>query len=401
MNAKKQNNNLLIFLIGSIVAIGPLSIDMYLPGFLTMSHDFGVTEQKLSYTLTSYFAGFAIGQLFYGPILDRFGRKKPLIIGMMIYMVASIVLSMATSLSTFVVFRFIQALGASSGVVSSFSIIRDKFDGANAAKILSSVVLVMGAAPIFAPMMGSYFTGNFGWRYIFYFLAFFSIFIALMVRFLLHNVKEADPNAAFELKSVARNYWSTLKNRVFISYNLAGSFAMAIMFAYISSISYILLTMYEVSNESFSILFGLNAFGFIMGGQANRFLLRWIEVKTLTYIAVGVAIALSITFMIVTSFGMPSIPTLSALLVSVLFTTGFINPNTTALSLDSVDEHIGLASALTGSTRMILGAVVSIIIGSIHEGVLQSISVVFVAFSTLTLVTILIANKYKPEELKN
>ena len=390
--SKKQTRTL-ILLVGSIVAIGPLTIDMYLPGFLNIAKDFGVVEQKISYTLTSYFVGISIGQLFYGPILDRFGRKKPLLIGLSIYVLASICIAFTPSLPIFVALRFIQALGASSGIVASFAIIRDKFNSTDAAKVLSSVILVMGVAPIIAPTMGGFFTQHFGWRYIFFFLAAFAMLVIISLHYFLKQTKVSDRSSVFRLVPIVKNYVITLKNRQFLFFNLAGSFAMGIMFAYISSIAYIMLTIYGVSQQKFSILFALNAFGFIMGGQVNRYFLRKYSLLRITYVASFATIILSLTFAILAVVVKLPLAVVSAFLVLILFTTGFVNPNSTALSLDKVSKNIGLASALNGSTRMILGALVSVFIGMLNSTTLVPMTAFFLVLSICTLVFIRIADK--------
>lgn len=387
----KKQTQILVLIIGSIVAIGPLTIDMYLPGFLNIAQDFGVSEHQISYTLTSYFIGISIGQLLYGPILDRFGRKKPLLIGLFIYMVASILIAFSPNLTSMVVLRFVQALGASSGVVASFAIIRDKFDGVEAAKVLSSVILVMGVAPIIAPTLGGFFTEHFGWRYIFYFLAFFAVLVMIFVRIFLTKVKASDLASEFKFKPILKNYRRTLKNRQFFYYHLAGSFAMGIMFTYISSIAYVLLTIYEVSQQTFSLLFALNAFGFIMGGQVNRLLLKKFSILKLTNAALICTIALSASLLILVQTVSLPLWAMSTFLVLILFTTGFVNPNTTALSLDNVTKNIGLASALNGSSRMILGALVSVFIGLINGTTMVPMASFFLGLSLATLIVVRMA----------
>lgn len=375
----------LILLIGSIVAIGPLTIDMYLPGFLTIAQHFGVLENQVSYTLTSYFIGISIGQLLYGPILDRFGRKRPLLIGLSIYTVASVLIALSPSLKFFIAMRFIQAVGASSGIVASFAIVRDKFRGADVAKVLSSVILVMGVAPIVAPALGGYFSAHFGWRSIFYFLAGFGATVSLCVQLYLTKVKASDLASVFKFRPILSKYRQTLQNRKFLFYHLAGSFAMGIMFAYISSIASILLTLFAVSQKQFSLLFALNAFAFILGGQANRYLLRKYSPLQISYVAGGFTLFLSILFFVFSANVITTLTVLSIFLVSILFCTGIVNPNATAMSLDSVEKNIGLASALNGSSRMIIGATVSISIGFADSTNVAPMALFFIGLSTFTL----------------
>ena len=395
MNPKQKRT--LILLIGSIVAIGPLTIDMYLPGFLNIAQDFGVLENQVSYTLTSYFIGISIGQLLYGPILDRFGRKKPLLIGLSIYSIASVLIAISPSLEFFIAMRFVQAMGASSGIVASFAIVRDKFSGNEVAKILSSVVLVMGVAPIIAPTLGGFFSAHYGWRSIFYFLAVFGVVVIICVHLYLTKIKASDLTSVFKLKPILKNYIKTLQNRPFLFNHLAGSFAMGIMFAYISSIAYILLTLYSVSQEQFSLLFALNAFGFIMGGQANRYFLRKYNVLKISYVAGGFTLFFSVLFFVFATTTTLSLSVFSTFLVAILFCTGLVNPNATAISLGSVDKNIGLASALNGSSRMVVGATVSVCIGFIDSASIVPMTLFFIGLSLTTLLFLRLGSKAKTQ----
>jgi DHA1 family bicyclomycin/chloramphenicol resistance-like MFS transporter len=205
------------------------------------------------------------------------------------------------------------------------------------------------------------------------------------VHLYLTKVKASDLTSVFKLKPILKNYVKTLQNRKFLFYHLAGSFAMGIMFAYISSIAYILLTLYKVSQEQFSLLFALNALGFIMGGQANRYFLRKYSVLQISYVAGSFTLMFSILFFAFAATTTLSLTVFSVFLVAILFCTGLVNPNATAMSLGSVETNIGLASALNGSSRMIIGATVSVGIGFIDSTSLVPMTLFFIGLSITTL----------------
>ena len=175
------NRIFLIFILGIIAAIGPFTIDMYLPGFQRIADDLGTTEREVTFTLTSYFTGIAAGQLVYGPIVDKYGRKKPLLIGLSIYIIAAILIAVSSSVHFMIGFRFVQALGACAGIVASTAIITDVYPPAYRARAFSSIALVMGVAPLIAPAIGSYFIIHADWEYIFCFLAAFALVVATVI----------------------------------------------------------------------------------------------------------------------------------------------------------------------------------------------------------------------------
>ncbi|MCB0687277.1 MAG: multidrug effflux MFS transporter [Saprospiraceae bacterium] len=387
----KKQTTLLITLIGSIAALGPFTIDMYLPGFPDIAKYYHTDEKQVAYTLTSFFIGISIGQLIYGPLLDRFGRKQPLLIGLSLYLVASLICVFAPNLFTLIFMRFIQALGGSVGMVAGSSIIRDIFETKDVAKMLSSVILVMGAAPIIAPSLGSYLIHHFGWKMIFVFLTIVSALIITGIYFFLNVGRGADESIILKLPNIFRNYWHTLQKREFLLYSISGSIAMAILFAYISTIPFILMSIYGVSQTTFGWLFGLNAFGFILGSQINRLALLRFQLKPLT---IGVALfcaIISLTFLILAFSIQIPLFLFSVLIFFILFSLGIVNPNATALSLDKISENVGLATALNGSLRMGIAAFVSGLAGSLYNGTVFPLLIMMFVLSCLALLSLLFA----------
>lgn len=367
MQISKRERLILILILGCIAAIGPFTIDMYLPGFPKIAAYFGESKKHVSYTLTSYFIGISLGQLIYGPLLEKFGRKKPLVTGLSIYTLASVSIAFSFSLEMMIGLRFLQALGASVGMVAGKSMIRDRFDTVEVARMLSSILLVMGVAPIIAPSLGSFFIHHFGWQSIFLFLFVIGTLIVLSVIFFLKETRGYDKTVQLKIIPIAQSYWKTLKDKHFFRYTLASSVAIGILFTYIASIPFVFMEIYQVSERTFGWLFGLNAAGFILGSQVNRYLLKNIDLQKLTNLIALIMAIISVIFLTLGySFHIPLF-VFCVLTFSILFMLGFVNPNATALSLDKFKSNIGIANALNGSLRMATGAIVSALVGYFYD----------------------------------
>lgn len=364
---KKQQNGLILIL-GSVAALGPFSIDMYLPGFPAIAEDLNTDISKVALTLTSYFVGISVGQLIYGPILDRYGRKKPLLIGMVIYIMAVLGCAAAPDVYSLIALRALMALGGCVGMVASRAIIRDRFPVSEIARVFSTLILVMGVAPIVAPTLGGLVISNFNWRFVFIFLAILSTIVTFLIFRFLEESHAPDKEVSLRPNRVAIEYWKVLSNSTFLVYGLAGSLAMAAMFAYIGDSSFVLMELYGFSEQSYGWIFGSNAAGFIIGSQVNRYILKKREPKVITYVfailMVGVALSLALGNM----YALMSMPVLISLLFLFMFFLGFVNPNTQALALEPFSKNAGIASALVGSLRMFSGAVATALISIFHDG---------------------------------
>src|SRR5690606_30691082 len=364
MTHTKINKNFLIFLLGILAALGPFTIDMYLPGFQRIAEDLYTDDQHVAFTLTSYFIGIALGQLFYGPIVDKYGRKKPLLFGLGIYILAAIGCALSTSIDMMIGMRFLQALGGCVGMVASTAIISDVYEVQYRARAFSSIMLVMGVAPLIAPSVGSFFVTEWDWYVIFYFLAFFAFLVMLMIQFFLPETSQYMHSNKLKINEILKAYWEVLQNKTFLFYTLAGSIAMSILFAYISSASFIFLTYYGLDKMTFSVLFAINASGIISGSYLNGLLTRKLNyIKISNYASIILTILVLVILLIV--WFNPQIPYQFVVvgLFSILFTIGFINPNATAASLAPFTDKSGTASALGGAIRMGVGAMVAAAIG--------------------------------------
>ena len=358
----------LIIILGAIAALGPLSIDTYLAAFPEISKDLHTEINYVSLSLTAYFIGIAIGQLINGPLLDRYGRKKPLLFGLSIYVLASIACSFSTSIEMLVALRFTMALGGSVGMVATRAVIRDNCEHNDIARAFSALILVMGLAPILAPMLGGIILQSFGWRPIFWFLGAYALLIALAVLFLLRESKEADSSVSLNPISVLKNYWALLSDQRFLLYALAGCAGMAAMFTYISASPFVVREVLAMDEIYFGWIFGGNALGYIAASQLNRLLLQRLDIKVLSK---RIALLFGFTGLLLLIVVLGGISNPLVFLITQFFflsMLGFINPNMQALALEPFPKQAGAASALVGGLRMLMGTIASGTVALWHDG---------------------------------
>ena len=270
----KQQRFVVILILGLLSAIGPFSIDMYLPGFPAIAKDLNTTVDYVSYSLASFFVGISLGQLICGPLLDRFGRKRPLIVGLVIYIIASIGCAISTSIEMLVVFRLFQALGGCVGSVAPRAIIRDIFPLNENAKIFSLMILILGVSPLLAPTVGSYTIALYGWPLVFVILTVVTVLILVAVIFWLPESKEPDPTFSLKPAPIINSFYSVLCNPQFYTYAFTGAVASAGLFAYLSGSPFVFMNLYGVTEQQYGWIFALIASGLIISSQLNTQLLK-------------------------------------------------------------------------------------------------------------------------------
>ncbi len=357
----------ILLILGALSAFGPLAIDFYLPAFPAMAHAFATDVEHVQLSLAAYFVGLALGQLFYGPLADRYGRRWPLLAGVTLFTLASLACAFAPSLDWLIAARFVQALGGCAGMVITRAVVRDSCDPVQGAKVFSQLMLVMGLAPILAPLGGGLLLNAFGWQSIFVSLTAFSALCGIAVALRLPETLAADA-PRHPLSGTIKRYVALFGDREFIAFALAGGVAMAGMFAYIAGSPFVFIELYGVPPEHYGWLFGSNAAGFIIVSQINSRLLRmrgpgfWLRRFVWFYFASGatlLAIALSKPDAL-----WPLLIPLFAGLASL----GSIIPNATACAMAQQGKQAGLASALMGSLQFCVAAVASAAVGWLHNG---------------------------------
>ncbi|MDN5516233.1 MAG: multidrug effflux MFS transporter [Pseudomonas sp.] len=356
-----------MLILGALCAFGPLAIDFYLPSFPTLAQQFGTDVEHIQLSLAAYFVGIAIGQLFYGPLADRFGRRVPLLVGVALFSVASLACALAPNLEWLVTARFVQALGGCAGMVITRAVVRDLCDPLASAKVFSQLVLVMGLAPILAPLGGGLLLNTLGWPWIFHSLALFAGLCLLAVLAWLPETRPQHLPPA-PLSGAFGQYRALLGNAPFMGYSLAGGVAMAGMFAYIAGSPFVFIELYDVPAEDYGWLFGSNAAGFVIMAQVNARLVRnggpalWLRRMVLVYLASGLCL-------LGLALWQPAQlwPLLIPLFICVA-SLGCVLPNATACAMAGQGRHAGSASGLLGSMQFSVAAGASALVAFLHDG---------------------------------
>lgn len=357
-----------LVLLGVLIAIGPLSIDMYLPGFPAMAKEFAHLPGRPEYTLASFFVGMALGQLLYGPLSDRFGRKPPLYIGLALYTAASLGGAVSASLGELAAWRLLQGLGGCAGMVITRAVIRDRCGVRDSARALSMLMLVMGAAPILAPMLGGQVVAAWGWRAIFWILAGFGAACLVAMRLGLSESHDIRHVPSLSWRRIGGDFRTLLGERAFMGYTLAAGFAMAGFFAYIAGSPHVFIELYRLSASQYGWLFGLNALGFILASQVNAGLTRRIAPTRLLRRALRALAAVALWLAALPLLGTPALAALLAPLSLAIMCLGFIVPNATAAALATHGQRAGTASALMGALQFGLATLTGTVMGLGHGG---------------------------------
>ena len=361
--SKIKNRTGIILILGLLSALGPFSIDMYLPGFPAIAADLSVSVDEISYSLSSFFAGVCIGQLLCGPLLDRFGRKMPLITGMLLYIVASIGCVLSNSIELLIICRFFQALGGCVGMVAPRAVIRDIFPLEENARIFSLMILILGVSPIVAPTAGSYLISAFGWHSVFVVLTIIGIITLLAVVLGLPESRQPDPTHSLKAKPILLNFYSVLKVPQFYTYSLMGAISSAALFAYLSGSPFVFMELFGVSEQGYGIIFAIIAGGLILCSQLNNRLLKKYTSEQITVVTLSIQTAVGIALLIGTAFNWLDLYSTVVLISLFLSCQGFAFPNSSALSMAPFSHNAGSASALMGAMQMAFGAFTAAVIG--------------------------------------
>ena len=373
----------IILILGSLATISPFSIDMYLPGFPAIADDLKTSIAQVQLSLTSYLIGISVGQLLYGPLLDRFGRKTPLYAGLVVYIIASLGCALTTSVESLIVMRFIQAVGGCAGMVAAQALVRDLFPVNKTAQAFSLLTLVIAVSPMIAPTLGGYVTAAFGWHSVFIILAAITALIMLGVFLTLPEGRLADVSISLKPKPVLANFGLVIRQPQFLVFALAGGIATAAPFAYISGSSDVFMNIYHVSEKEYGWIFAFLAFAMIGSTQLNHILLKKYKSQQVIHVTLLYQSAIGILLVVGTWLGWYEKYSLILLLFIFLTGQGLLNPNATALSLAPFTRFAGSASALLGSFRMAMGGLTSAAVSLLHNGTVLPMVCIMTACSLL------------------
>jgi DHA1 family bicyclomycin/chloramphenicol resistance-like MFS transporter len=376
----------LVLVLGALTALTPASVDMYLPSFPVLERALGAGAAAVQLTLGAFLVGLAVGQALYGPLADRLGRRRPLVAGLALFVLASAGCALATRIEALIALRFVQALGGSAALVIPRAVVRDRFDPQASARVFSLLVLVLGVAPILAPTVGGQILVRAGWRAIFAALA--ALGVAGLVLVIVALPETRPPSAAAAtgaVRAALRDYARLLADRRFMGFAGSGGIAVAGMFAYISGSPFVLIELYQVPATAYGWVFGANAVGLIGASQLNRWLLGRYSAEALLGRALAASALVGVALLLASATGWGGLPALLVLLFGFLGSLGFVQPNALACALAGHPERAGSASALFGVVQFTVATGASALVGGLHDGTARPMATVMAACAGLAL----------------
>lgn len=397
----RQYSTAWIMLLALLTALGPLSIDMYLPALPQMAQDFGVSTAMVANTLPAYFLGLAIGQLVYGPISDRIGRKKPLYVGLTLYVIASASCVLADNEWSLIFARIIQALGGCVGVVIARAAIRDRLDVQGSAQAFSSMMIVMGIAPIAAPALGAFVLEFFHWQAIFWILALIGCISLVCIHFFFIETLVPEKRLRLSLNQVFTLYIAIFKDASFRFPMFAGCLTGGVLFSYISSASAVLMDQYGLSQQQFAYAFGFNALGIIILSSLNKKLVS--RLSTLQRLKIGGFIQLTGALVVLVSGLLAHAPIVMVMtgLFLAVSGLGMTGPNAMALAMSQQGSRAGTASAIMGSMQFACGLLAGVLLNFLIWNALFNMGLMMLLFSGVGVIAIFsVAKQLKVQDIK-
>lgn len=382
MTTTQQSYTRLIIILAMLSAFGPLATDMYLPGFTQMAESFNTASSRIESTLSAFFLGLAVGQALYGPFIDRFGRRKPLLFGIGLFALATLGGLLTHDIDHFIGLRLLQALGGCAGMVIGRAIVNDLFPPGESARVLSLMMIMMTIAPIVAPVIGSVILAFAGWRAIFGFVLAFSLLCGFLVWRYVPETLPENKRHPLNLSHILRTYAMLLRQRAFIMPALAGGAGIACMFAFITGSPFIFMGLFGVNEQQYGWLFGMNAFGLVVGAQINRMCLkRWPAPRVLS---VGLAVNLCASLALLAIAGTSHLALFLVPLWFAVASLGMIGANAAAIAMSASGKVAGSGSALIGTLQFSGAFLVSSLVASNQNGTAYPMAIAFVCCGILS-----------------
>ncbi|MFB7515375.1 Bcr/CflA family multidrug efflux MFS transporter [Streptomyces sp. NPDC056144] len=391
-SATRRTGLLVTLVLGGLTALPPLSMDMYLPALPEVTGALHAPAATVQLTLTACLAGMALGQLVVGPMSDKWGRRRPLLVGMVVYVLATAVCALAPTADLLIGFRLLQGLAGAAGIVIARAVVRDLYDGVEMARFFSTLMLISGVAPIVAPLVGGQILRITDWRGVFHVLAVIGILLTLVVWRFLGETLPPERRHEGGVGDALRTMRGLLADRTFTGYVLTGGLSFAALFAYLAASPFVVQEIYGASPQTFSLLFGLNSVGLIAAGQVNGKLLVG-RVSLDKVLAWGLAVILlaAVALLLMTSgvFGNVGLVPVAAGLFVLMTAMGFTLPNSNAQALMRTPHAAGSASALLGTSSFLVGAIASPLVGIAGEHTAVPMAVVQLASAVLAVAAFL------------
>jgi MFS transporter, DHA1 family, multidrug resistance protein len=382
--------------LGAFVALGPLTIDMYLPALPTIATELETTSAAVQLTLTGTLIGLALGQLVLGPLSDRFGRRRPLLAGTALHVVASLLVLVAPDITVLGVLRLLQGVGTAAGSVIAIAVVRDLFDGRAAATMLSRLFLVIGAAPVLAPTIGGEVLRHTSWRGVFVVLAVYGLLLLAVGAFLLRETLPPERRSTSGVAGTLRGYRSLFRDRAYVGLVLVAGLTMAGLFSYVSGSSFVFQDEFGLDEQQFGLLFGAGAVWLIGATQLNPLLLRWVSPAQVLVAGTGAGTAAGVLLLVLAASGTGGLLGVAVPLWAVLFAAGLALPNAPALALSRHGDAAGTAAALLGAVQFGVGAAVSPLVGLLGN---DAVAMGTVVVGSLVLAIVVLVVVVRPWEL--
>ncbi|MGY1838687.1 MULTISPECIES: multidrug effflux MFS transporter [unclassified Modestobacter] len=389
-----QARNALV--LGAFVAVGPLTIDMYLPALPTIAEDLQTTSATVQLTLTGTLIGLALGQLVLGPLADALGRRRPLLAGTAVHVLASLLVLVAPNIAVLGALRFLQGVGAAAGAVIAIAVVRDLYTGRAAATMLSRLFLVIGAAPVLAPTIGGEVLRFTSWRGVFVVLAVYGALLLAMGWFALRETLPPERRRSNGVAGTLRGYRALLHDRAYVGLVLVAGLTMAGLFAYISGSSFVYQRDFGLNEQQFGLFFGAGAVFLIGATQFNPVLLRWFSSAQILVSATVAGVVAGVVLLLMAATGTGGLLGVAVPLWAVLAAGGLALPNAPALALSRHGDAAGTAAALLGAVQFGVGAAVSPLVGLLGN---DAVAMGTVIVGSLVLALVVLVTVVRPWQL--
>jgi MFS transporter, DHA1 family, multidrug resistance protein len=392
-------NFILILIIGALNTISPFTIDMYLPAFPKIAAELRTDIQTVALSVSAYFFGFALGQILYGPLLDRFGRKPPLYAGLVFYVGATLACALSTSINSLLVFRFLQALGGCVSSVAAMAMVIDFFPANKSSRILSTLILILGASPLLAPTIGGLIVTVWSWRYVFVLLALFAGLMVACVFFFLPQGQQPDRSISLMPRPIVNGFKQVLFEPQFYVFTLAGSLSFSGLFVYVAGSPAIFMEEFGVSSKTYGFIFAGLSVGFIGCSQLNHVLAKRFSSKQILRTVLIFQACVAVLFLLATGTAHCGfVPTLCFLFL-ILACCGLTYPNAAAIALSPFKRNAGTASSLLGFIQIGLGGLISACVSMLHLKGSLATALIMAASASLAVLLLLLNRKLMAREI--
>jgi DHA1 family bicyclomycin/chloramphenicol resistance-like MFS transporter len=391
--APPKSPRIIIVILGALFTVSPFSIDMYLPAFPQIATSLHCTTAQVSYSLPSYFLGLAVGQLFYGPLLDRFGRKRPLHIGLSVYVAATLACLVAPTYGALIAMRLLQALGGCVAQVAAVTMVNDFFPLAERPKVFSLLMLILGVSPLLAPTVGGVVATALGWQWIFILLAGIVAAIAMVAAAFLPVGQAPDRMVILRPVPIIMTFARLLAEPTFRTYALAGACSFSGLFVYVAGSPIIFMDAFHVEIRTYGLIFALLSIGFIGGNQVNILVSKYFPARRILTTALLCQGGIGLLFAVGAAQGWYGLAATTTLLFGLLACVGFTYPNASAIALSPFTRNVGSASALLGFLQVGIGAIASAGVGALEIHTIAPIMSIVTAMAVIGLVILLVGSR--------